>query len=91
MSKGQPIPSRSGTGIFDLYGLEVRSAPTGPDPSGKPSGRRTAFAIDGHPLPSARSPNQDAGQLLAEVEWQTILVAFAPVGGNDLPTLVLSG
>lgn len=33
-------------------------------------------------LPSARSAGQDAGQLLADIEWNELLLAFASIKGN---------
>lgn len=81
-SQGHPSPSRSGTAIVDLYGLQVRSASQEATPQGKSSTRRAGFAVPGQTLPSARPSKQNAGQLLAEIEWHNILVAFAGVGGN---------
>lgn len=85
VSQGHPIPSRSGSAIFDLYGLQVRSNPQEASPPGKSSARRAGFAVAGETLPSARPPKQDGGQLLAEIEWHDIIVAFAAVGGNASP------
>ena len=81
---GAPAASRSGTMVVDLYGLMFSTASGNLQPGSKgSSGCRVVFESM-HPLPTARSSKQDSGELLYEVQWQGILLAFALVGGKSV-------
>jgi hypothetical protein len=72
--------------IIDLYELLISTAAeTFRQPGLKGlSSRHAVFDSMHHPLPSARSSKEDPGELLCQVQWQGILLAFALVGGKSV-------